>query len=117
MEIINENKVSYPTLSKRPSAKEKLGAEVACRIIDLMNRNEPGLLSNPKIRVNHHGNQSADRDVFITDYVAGKVGFDTYWKSGNKIAEAVIEILNRVSKIDSVEILIDVSVCIGKFTM
>ena len=117
MEIINENKVSYPTLAAKPSAKEKLGAEVACRIIDLMNRNEPDLLPIPKIRVNHHGNQFTDRNVFIADYVAGDSGFDAYWKSGSRIAEAVIEILKRVSKIDSVEILIGVSVCIGKFTI
>lgn len=117
MEIINENKVSYPTLASRPSAKEKLGAEVACRIIDLMNRNEPQEIPLSKIRVRHHGDQFTERDVFITDCVAGKVGFDRYWKSGDKVAEAVIGILNRVSKIDSVEIFIDVSVCIGKFTM
>ena len=112
MEIINESKVSYPVLPSRPSAKERLAGEVASRIIDYMNMNSPDTYHKAYFTVRHHGDRMKECSIFVAE---GKIGEPYAYKSGSKVAEAVLDKLSGVSRIDSVTVYVSPTVVGGRF--
>ena len=120
MEMFNENRIDYPTLPAEATKDERLALEITCRLIDHMNRTDP----NDGNRVAFltlipHGNlkQMTLKRVYLAEY-----GNDPYmsccWKSGSKVAEAVLEILSsRKGKRAQLQVNVELNgLCIGKFT-
>lgn len=111
MEIMNTNKVELPALPGSATAKQKLAWEVAGRIIEQMNRNDPDNMHKAYFCVKHHGGQEKPFLVYVSENVGDK----RWYKSGSKVVEAVNEALSKVSRIDSVAIEATFHETIGVF--
>lgn len=101
MEIMNKNKVELPALPGSATAKQKLAWEVAGRIIEQMNRNDPDKMTKAFINIRHHGGQIKPVAIYVAE---GTIGENWWFKSGSKVVEAVHQALSKVSCIDSVAI-------------
>lgn len=111
MEIMHKDKVELPALPGSATAKQKLAWEVAGRIIEQMNRNDPKGMDKAYICVKHHGGQEKP---FLL-YVSENAGDKWWFKSGSKVVEAVNQALSKVSCIDSVAIEATFHETIGVF--
>lgn len=100
MEIMNENRVELPALPGSATAKQKLAWEVAGRIVEQMNRNDPKGMDKAYICVKHHGGK--DKPFLL--YVSENAGDGWWFKSGSKVVEAVNQVLSKVSCIESVAV-------------
>lgn len=99
-----------------PTKKERLGCEVASRVMWLMGRNDPDNLV--KVNIKAECTERGER-VVRSKYVyvsEGPVGSPHLFKSGSKVIEAVIAFLERLHNIESVSIEIYPGCSIGTFT-
>mgnify|MGYP003300071197 CR=1 FL=1 len=112
MEIMNENKVELPALPGSAGAKQKLAWEVAGRIVEQMNRNDPDEVRKAYLSIFHHGDQVKPVTIYISE---GALTGKAWYKSGSKVAEAVYEALSKVSRIDRVAVVANSCETIGVF--
>lgn len=101
MEITNENPVTLPELPGKPTRKEALAHEVAARIVEHMNRNQPRWLRTMFVGVHHHEVRTDGKIISVAEKLP-----DESWayKSGSKVVEAVLEVLSGYTKINTVRI-------------
>ena len=112
MEIMNKNKVELPALPGSATAKQKLAWEVAGRIVEQMNRNDPDKVHKAFINIRHHGDQVKPVSIYVTE---GAIGGNKWYKSGSKVAEAVYEAISKVSRIDRVAVVAYSGEAVGVF--
>lgn len=112
MEIMNTNKVELPALPGSATAKQKLAWEVAGRIIEQMNRNDPDKMTKAFISIRHHGDQVKPVAIYVAE---GAIGENWWFKSGSKVAEAVYEAISKVSRIDRVAVVAYSGEVVGVF--
>jgi len=112
MEIMNENRVELPALPGSATAKQRLAWEVAGRIVEQMNRNDPDKVHKAYISIRHHGDQVKPVAIYVAE---GAVGGAKWYKSGSKVVEAVHEALSKVSRIDRVAVLAYSGEAVGVF--
>ena len=101
MEKFNENMVTLPELPKFLTMKEKLAWEVAGRIIEQMNRNDPENMYKTYINIHHHDDQERRVKIYVAD---GGLSEKFYYKSGSKVVEAVTEAIYNESCINYVTV-------------
>lgn len=112
MEIMNTNKVELPALPGSATAKQKLAWEVAGRIIEQMNRNDPDKVHKAYFKIFHHGDQVKPVAIYVAE---GAIGGAKWYKSGSKVAEAVHEAISKVSRIDRVAVVAYSGEVVGVF--
>lgn len=112
MEIMNENGVELPALPGSATAKQKLAWEVAERIVEQMNRNDPDKVHKAYLSIFHHGDQVKPVAIYVSE---GALTGKAWYKSGSKVAEAVYEAVSRVSRIDRVAVVANSGEAVGMF--
>lgn len=112
MEIMNENRVELPALPGGATAKQRLAWEVAGRIVEQMNRNDPDNVRRAYLIIFHHGDQVKPVAIYVSE---GALTGRAQYKSGSKVAEAVSEAISRVSRIDRVAVVASSGEAVGVF--